>query len=47
MSQFYYFEDDFNASDADSWNESEINQVLSNARKVAESAVSEAATLLI
>eukprot|EP00574_Skeletonema_japonicum_P010845 CAMPEP_0201721354 /NCGR_PEP_ID=MMETSP0593-20130828/6041_1 /ASSEMBLY_ACC=CAM_ASM_000672 /TAXON_ID=267983 /ORGANISM="Skeletonema japonicum, Strain CCMP2506" /LENGTH=342 /DNA_ID=CAMNT_0048212153 /DNA_START=82 /DNA_END=1110 /DNA_ORIENTATION=+ len=47
MSQFYNFGDDFNASDADSWNESEISQVLSNARKVAESAVGEAATLLI
>lgn len=41
MSEFYYFGDDFNAS-ADSWNESEINQVLSTAIKSAESAVGEA-----
>lgn len=45
MSQFY--DVDFNSSDADSWNESEISQVLSNAMKVAESAVGEATTFLI
>ncbi len=47
MSQFYYFGDDFNASGADSWNDSEISQVLSNAMKSAESAVGEAVTHLI
>jgi len=46
VSEFYYFGDDFNAS-ADSWNESEISQVLSNAIKEAESAIGEAVTHLI
>jgi len=47
LKQFYYVGDDFNSSDADSWNESEISQVLSNAMKAAESAVGEATTFLI
>mmetsp|Transcript_36697 Transcript_36697/g.74922 ORF Transcript_36697/g.74922 Transcript_36697/m.74922 type:complete len:353 (+) Transcript_36697:142-1200(+) len=47
MSPFYYFGDDFNASDVDSWNESEISKALSSAMKVAESVVDDATTFMI
>lgn len=47
MSHFYYFGDDFNSFDADSRNASEISEALTNAMKVAESAMDEATTFMI